>query len=296
MSVRKAGSSHRARLSRRKKILGLAAIGVTITTTTILSTAYGALLPADPSPVLDLNTRETFDTGALMAQLCPAPRKKEYWTDVTYWFYDPVSGAIAEDEAKGTFLEKSSVELHAFEGHCEWPVTEVKDALGPAQQVSRPMVNCGDQVTLTESVTQSFSTSETYTTSVSVGGGFDITVIKDVLSLSGNADVTNSWSFGETKTISRAVTISVPARTKGHFERVPVIRSVVSQPVFVIEKNTLLNPDGKKGINGWEDSGSIRVTSPAFKTTSKADVLDENDFPAGTIRAQDAPVTSEDCD
>jgi hypothetical protein len=260
-------------------------------------TAYGALVPVPPSAILDLSTTESWDTGAAMAQLCPAPRKTDFWTDVTHWFYDQQSGTIAPDETNGVGDARlDQGEIFGFNGHCEYPVTEVLDNVGPAQQVSRPLVNCGDQVTLRETVTQSFSTSSTYTTSVSVGGGFDLAVVKDVLSLSGRVEVTNSWSFGKEQSVSRAVAIDVPARTKGYFERVPVIRTVVSQPIFVLEQFYRIDSGGETDLNGWEDGGSIRITSPAFRTQSAADALDADGFPSGAVRAQDDPVTAGDCD
>jgi hypothetical protein len=70
----------------------------------------------------------------------------------------------------------------------------------------------------------------------------------------------------------------------------------VSQPVFVIEKIARIDQDGETGISGWNDTGNKRITSPAFQTSSSADVLDANEFPSGTIRAQDDPVTAADCD
>ncbi|WNZ09963.1 hypothetical protein [Streptomyces sp. 11x1] len=293
----RSAQSHRNRSSKRKLTLRLVLVGAAVTGAATLPSAYAALVPEPPSAVLDLSTSESFDTGALMAKLCPAPRKVDYWTDVTHWFYNPATGEVGEDPTKGAGdAQPIDGLIHQLEGHCEFPVTDVKDEIGKAQVVSRPLVNCGDEVTLRESVTQDFTTSETYTTSVSVGGGFDLAVIKDVLSLSGNASVTQSWAFGKSKSISRAVTIDVPARTKGYFERVPVIRTVVSQPVFVIEKIARIDQDGETGISGWNDTGNKRITSPAFQTSSSADVLDANEFPSGTIRAQDDPVTAEDCD
>ncbi|MDW4910592.1 hypothetical protein RB628_36035 [Streptomyces sp. ADMS] len=300
MPIKKARStaSHRS-TSRRKRMLLFGLAGVTVAGAATVPVAYGALAPAPPSSIVDLSTSETFDTGKLMGTLCPAPRSRDFFSDVTFWILDPVGGGVAEDPSKGVG-DLGSVgvdgELHFFQGHCEWPVTDVKDDVGPAQVVSRPLINCGDAVLLRETVSQNFSTSQTFTTSLSIGGGFDFAVIKDVLSLSGNVSVTRSWAFGKEESFSRTVSIDVPKRTKGYFERVPVIRTVVSQPVFVIEKIARANRDGSSGMNGWKDTGSIRITSPAFRTESSADVLDANNFPSGTIRAQDDPVTPEDCD
>lgn len=293
-SRRRPGGSRRP----GRRVVGIAiAVVATVAVGVGVPTAYGALIPVPPSPILDLSTRESWDTGAAMAQLCPAPRRVDFFMDVTHWFYDQVSGTITRDETNGVGdASLDQGEIFAFNGHCEFPVTEVKDDVGPAQQVSRPLVNCGDEVTLRETVTQSFSTSSTYTTSVSVGASFDVSVIKDVLGFSGRTEVTNSWSFGKDQSVSRSVAIDVPARTKGYFERVPVIRTVISQPVFVLEQYYRIDSNGETDLNGWEDSGSIRITSPAFRTSSAADALDADGFPSGAIRAQDDPVTAADCD
>jgi hypothetical protein len=261
-----------------------------------LPTAFAALVPVPPSPIIDLSTTKSFDTGAMMAKLCPAPRQVDFFRDETFWFYDRNTGSLTEDTTKGVRAEAIDSEIDRFKGHCEFPVTAVKDDVGPAQTVSRPLVNCGEKVTLSESVTQSVGTSSTYTTSVSIGVGFDVKVIKDVLGLSGNASVTQSWSFGSDKTITRNVGITVPPRTKGSFERVPVIRTVISQPIFVVEFYSRVNRDGDNDLNGFEDTGTPRITSPAFQTRSAADALDADGFPSGTIRSKDQPVTPADCD
>jgi hypothetical protein len=287
--------------ARRRRTLSLVVGGVTVAAVVAgLPSAYAALAPVPPSSVLDLSTVKTFDTGAMMAKLCPAPRKRDYWTDVSFWFYDPGTGTVAVDPSNGVGTGDAKIDgdgmIDNFFGHCEYPVTEVKDDVGAAQQISRPLINCGKKVTLNENVTENFSTNSSYTTSVSVGGGFDFTVIKDVLSLSGNASVTQSWAFGTEHSISRTVAISVPPQTKGYFERVPVIRTIVSQPIFVLEYYSRINNQGERKLNGFEDTGTIRITSPAFRTNSAADALDADGFPSGTIRAQDDPVVPQDCD
>lgn len=263
----------------------------------IVPGALAAIAPAEESTPLQLKDVESFDTDALMAKLCPGPTSDKPFQDVSSWFLDRATGTLTVDEANGAGETGKSqgATLERMGGHCEYPEIEVKDSNGTPVKVTEDIPNCGDVVQTRESVSHTISNSSSVTHSVTVGGSFDFQIIKDVFSVGGGAEVTNSWSFGEEVSKTRTRDISVPPQTVGFLERVPKLRTVVSQPNFVVEYWETTSPEAVEKKDGWNGSGSIRVTSSGYTMSATADALDDDGFPSGVIRAEDRPVTDADC-
>ncbi|QFQ98194.1 hypothetical protein F9278_20520 [Streptomyces phaeolivaceus] len=261
--------------------------------------AMAALVPAPASTPFQLKGAETFDTDKLMAAICPGPTSDRPFQDVGNFFINLDTGEVSPDETNGVGdpgkTPAGTPPLARVAAHCEYPATSVKDSVGAATDASDLIINCGDSVQAGQEITHSLTTSSSVTHSVTVGVGFNLSIVKDVFSIGGGAELTTEWSFGEEVTKSKLDKIDVPPRTVGFLERLPALRTVTSTPVAVLENVTLITPDGVTDQNGWRDNGSTRITSSGFTMTATADVLDKNGVPAGAIRADDRPVTDEDC-
>lgn len=287
-----------ARSSKHKRTI-LTVLGATLGLAggaLVVPGAMAALVPAPESTPFQLKGAESFDTDALMGKLCPGPTSNTPFRDVSFWFMTD-DGRLSTDTTNGAGdLGKSeSGAVHRFDGHCEYPATEVKESNGTPVKVTESIPNCGDSVETTEAVSHTVTTSSTITHSVSVEGNFELSVVKDVFGIGGGAEVSTSWSFGEEVSKTRTRDISVPAQTVGFLERVPKLRTVVTQPNFVIEKWQTSTPDNVETKNGWKGNGSVRITSSGYTMSATADALDADGFPSGVIRADDRPVTAADC-
>lgn len=290
-----------ARKNRRSRTvaIGLGSVVAIAGGVIAVPAAMAALTPAPASTPFQLKGAESFDTDKMMAAICPGPTSNTPFRDVTSVFISLDTGDVAPDPSNGAGdagkTEPGSPPIARVSAHCEYPVSDVKDSVGAPTDISGLVVNCGNSVQAGQTITQSLTTSSSVTHSVSVSANFDLTVIKDVLSLGGGAQVTTAWSFGEAVTQSKADTISVPPRTVAFIERVPDLRTVTTTPVAVIENFTTITPDEVKEENGWRGNGSNRITSSGFTMSATGDVLDKSGFPAGAIRTKDRPVTEQDC-
>ncbi|WP_157968456.1 hypothetical protein [Streptomyces geranii] len=261
--------------------------------------AMAALVPPPASTPFQLKGAETFDTDKLMAAMCPGPTSDRPFQDVGSFFINLDTGEVSPDTSNGVGdpgkTPAGTPPLARVSAHCEYPVTSVKTAVGAPTDASDLIINCGNAVEAGQQITQSLTTTSSVTHSVSVSADFNLSIIKDVLSIGGGAEVTTEWSFGEEVSKSKTDTINVPPRTVAFLERVPQLRTVSSTPVAVLERFTLITPDEVSNQNGWRDNGSIRITSSGFTMAATGDVLDKAGFPAGAIRTKDRPVTDEDC-
>ncbi|WP_128379319.1 hypothetical protein [Streptomyces cavernae] len=298
MSVSPRHPGAHARSSRRKRTI-VTVLGAALALTggaLVVPGAMAALVPAPESTPFQLKGAESFDTDALMGKLCPGPTSQTPFRDVGFFFMSD-NGELSVDPAKGAG-DLGKIEnglVHRFDGHCEYPSIEVKESNGKPVKVTEDIPNCGDVVQTRESVSHTISTSSSITHSVSVGASFDFKIIKDVFGIGGSAEVTTAWSFGEEVSKTRTRDITVPPQTVGFLERVPKLRTVVSQPNFVIERWQTSTPEKVEEKDGWKGNGSIRVTSSGYTISATADALDADGFPSGVIRADDRPVTEADC-
>ncbi|MDX3642495.1 hypothetical protein [Streptomyces sp. MB09-02B] len=261
--------------------------------------AMAALVPPPASTPFQLKGAESFDTDKLMAAICPGPTSDRPFQDVGNFFIALETGEVTRDESNGIGdignTPAGTGPLARVSAHCEYPVTDVKESVGPATDKSDPIINCGNAVQAGQEITQGLTTTSSVTHSVTVGASFNLGIIKDVFSVGGGAEVTTEWSFGEEVTKSKTDKIDVPPRTAAFLERVPRLRTVTSTPVAVLERFTLVTPDDVQDQDGWRGNGSVRITSSGYTMSATADILDKSGFPAGAIRAKDRPVTDADC-
>ncbi|QNP75220.1 hypothetical protein IAG44_41330 [Streptomyces roseirectus] len=261
--------------------------------------AMAALVPPPASTPFQLKGAESFDTDKLMSTLCPGPTSDKPFQDVGNFFMDPATGTLSPDPSNGVGTpEKTapgSPPIVLLAAHCEYPATDVKDSFGTPTDTSDLIVNCGNAVQTGQEITHSLTSTSSVTHSVSVSADFNLSVIKDVFSLGGGAEVTTEWSFGQEVSRSKTEKIDVPPRTAAFLERVPRLRTVTTTPIAVIERFTTVTPDEVKDENGWRGNGSNRITSSGYTISATGDALDKNGLPAGTSRAKDRPVTDADC-
>lgn len=298
-------SNRHARGTKRKRtiIIGLgAAMAVTGGVLAVPAAMAALESSSDGSPAFQLKDAESFDTDALMAKLCPGPTSTTPSRDFSFWFMDDETGELVEDTLDGVGrpeFRDSDPKTHRFHGYCEYPVSDTEDFNGEPVQVGEDVPNCGDKVQTTEGHTLRIDNSSEITHSVSVGASFDFSIIKDVLGIGGSVEVTNSWSFGQVVSRSRTRDIQVPPQTVGFLERVPKMRTVTTQPNFFIERWQVIDSGNYEDQTfGWKGQGfeKSRITSSGYEISATADVLDDEGFPAGPIRADDRPATAADCD
>ncbi|WP_327692457.1 hypothetical protein [Streptomyces sp. NBC_00459] len=283
----------------RTVAIGLGSVVAIVGGAIAVPAAMAALVPPPASTPFQLKGAETFDTDKLMAAICPGPTSDLPFQDVVSVFINLNTGEVTPDTANGAGdpgkTPAGTPPLARVSAHCEYPVTSVKTSVGAPTDASDLIINCGNAVEAGQQITQSLSTSSSVTHSVSVSADFNLSIIKEVFSFGGGAEVTTEWSFGEEVIKAKTDTINVPPRTVAFLERLPQLRTVTSTPVAVIENFTTITPDAVTKENGWRGNGSIRITSSGFTMAATGDVLDKGGFPAGAIRTQDRSVTDEDC-
>ncbi|MCL6739480.1 hypothetical protein [Streptomyces neyagawaensis] len=261
--------------------------------------AMAALESTSDTP-FELKGAESFDTDKLMATLCPGPTSSEPLKDFVHFFMDPATGTLEKDPSNGVGRPDPTAPgtppIVSISATCLYPVTSVKDSVNaPPTDTSDLIINCGNSVQAGQEVTHSLTSSSSVSTSVGASVDLNFSIVKDVFSLGGSAQVTTEWSFGQEVSKSKTDKIDVPPRTVGFLERVPTLRTVTTTPVAILDRFQTITPDEVKDENGWRGNGNNSITSSGYTISATADALDKNGFPAGAVRAKDRPVTDADC-
>ncbi|MGI5460874.1 hypothetical protein ACQEWB_48475 [Streptomyces sp. CA-249302] len=244
---------------------------------------------APANAATDLRGKESFNTDKLLMSICNGS------TDKQFFFINVDNGEVTRDMTNGATAVSLPHPVERFQGWCRYPQASSWTWTGTEQQVGNSLKNCGSDTSLRQDIQMNGSTTSTTTRSVEGSLGITWTAIEKVLAFDAGGSYSQSWSYSKTSGWATTISLSAAPKTVAWMALAPTMRTVRSNPVFVVDRYSWgRNGGGQINVSTWRDHGYKEIKSYGAYYDAVGNVTDGNGKPTGTYVARDRPVNSGD--
>ncbi|THJ64599.1 hypothetical protein [Candidatus Frankia alpina] len=174
-----------------------------------------------------------------------------------------------------------------FEGHCEFPETSSWVWFDSERRISEDTITNCTAGSSTLTINESYSTTRTYTKTVS--GNVKIGIKGEVFNGDIGGGFSYSWAISDTHQLGLAVGITVGPGRQGWMDARPLKRIVRVNPVFEVDYYNWSDGQNEFGwtAHSWRSRSYNRISSWGFYLDGIADVLNSDGTPSMDFVARD---------